>query len=683
MNTTLSQWPLPAPRRSRSHRDNPPGSDRRILRSARGAAIFAAVASLTVVLRVNGLLEGIPAVALSAVLVLLVPTARHLSLRLLINGLLAMGFTPLTWWIPERIVGVDHGTLMLAACSGILSWWIFSAKRVAPRLRRLLPVVRWIDAVPFLAGALSAMSVGTMLAVRTSLDALSIMTSRWDYQSHFSIYHMVRSHGEVIPTIPVPPNGAPWGFSEYPQGFHALLATLADLVRPVQASVDVELVSYVNLQALVSVLTAFLVVAGLCALPSVRRHPAVMAPAVAVAASAWIFGPGSIPVYDGFANFYLACGLATAAVLVILVFNRRMPIWGLAAVGAGIIGTANNWLLLLTLIAVVFIAKLWPVLRQPAMYGRSWWRLAFVVAAISLVGVSLPVLQISPLIDQGQEILGLAGGISVPDFGLTLASVVLVVTLGFANAALRAANPLLHDERHGATVACLGLFLPIGLCLWLAISQSISNGAISYYFYKYLVAVLLFALPVAVAAAGSLLPAPRRSGFVVARGKTLATALCVLAVSATQFFGFSVTGLDDAGLPPTARAITEMEEQSARLKVTPDYINRLLISAVQPQPEETVYIAAPSTIDAVLAARWHWSMRGMSSLKTTALSPLLTDIIDDYDSAPEFIAQILTEDPTMSVIVDPELYDIVRRHLVTLGLEGRLLKLAVTAKPIS
>ncbi|MBT2531851.1 hypothetical protein J7E83_06885 [Arthrobacter sp. ISL-48] len=642
---------------------------------------MAIVSSLIVLLRMNGQLEGIPAMTLAALLVLLVPTARNLSLRLLINGLLAMGFTPLTWWIPERIIGIDHGTLLLAACSGLVSWWIFSAKRVAPRLRRLLPIARWIDAVPFLAGVLSAMSVGTMLAVRTSLDALSIMTSRWDYQSHFSIYYMVRSHGEVIPTIPLPPNGAPWGFSEYPQGFHALLATLSELVRPVQTSIDAELVSYINLQALVSVLTVFLVMAALCALPSVRRNPAVMAPAIAVAAGAWIFGPGSIPVYDGFANFYLACGLATATVLLILVFHRRMPIWGLAAVGAGIIGTANNWLLLLTLIAVVFIAKLWSVLRRSGTYGRSWWRLAFVVAAFTLLGVSLPVLQISPLIDQGQEILGLAGGISVPDFGLTLASVVLVVTLGFANAALRVTRPPLQDERQAVKMACFGLFLPIGLCLWLAISQSITNGAISYYFYKYLVAVLLFALPVAVAATASLLPRPRHSGLVVTGRNSLTASLCLLSLSATQFFGFSVSGLDEIGLPPTARAVTEMEEQTARLKVTPDYVARLLVSAVQPQPAETVYIAAPSTIDAVLAARWQWGMRGRSSLKTTGLSPLLAEIIDDYNHAPEFIAQILTEDPTMSVIVDPELYETVRRHLVTLGLEGRLLKLAVSTKP--
>ncbi len=31
-----------------------------------------------------------------------------------LNGVLAMGFAPLTWWVPERNLGTDHGTLLMA-----------------------------------------------------------------------------------------------------------------------------------------------------------------------------------------------------------------------------------------------------------------------------------------------------------------------------------------------------------------------------------------------------------------------------------------------------------------------------------------------------------------------------------------------------------------------------------------
>ncbi|WP_156372238.1 hypothetical protein [Arthrobacter sp. Leaf337] len=202
---------------------------------------------------------------------------KRLSLRLLLNGLLAMGFAPLTWWVPERVLGIDHGTLLMAVTAGTISWWILSTKPARPRLRRLVPRVKWIDAVPFLAGGLAASSLGTMLAVRSAQDALSLMTDKWDYQSHFNIYFMIRSHGGVIPTIPGPSSGGAWGFAEYPQGFHALLATFADLVRPDSGSLDAELISFVNLQAAVCVVTVVLVMAGLCALPGIRRRPAALA----------------------------------------------------------------------------------------------------------------------------------------------------------------------------------------------------------------------------------------------------------------------------------------------------------------------------------------------------------------------------------------------------------------------
>ncbi|QCO99149.1 hypothetical protein FCN77_17390 [Arthrobacter sp. 24S4-2] len=631
--------------------------------------------SLVVVLRLNGVLDGILGLCFAAGLVLLLPTARYLSLRLLLNGLLAMGFAPLTWWVPERILGTDHGTLLMALSAGILSWWVLSARPGVPRLRRLMPKAEWIDAVPFLAGGLAASSLGTMLAVRSPLDALSLMTGKWDYQSHFNIYFMIRSHGGVIPTTALPSSGGTWGFSEYPQGFHALLATLADLIRPDHTALDAELVSYVNLQAVVCVLTVVLVTAGLCALPAVRRRPTAMAPVIAVAASAWIFGPGSLPVYDGFANFYLACGLATATVLALLNFGRRIPLWGLAGVGAGLVGIANNWVLLISLVAVVCIGRFWHVLRRPGGYAPAWWRTAAVVAAFTAAGVLLPVIQLSPLVQQSQQILGLTGGIELPDFGIALAVIALVVALGFANTAVPAANASLGAERRGTALASFGLFVPIGLCLWLAVSQSASNGAVSYYFYKYLIAVVLFSWPVAVAAVASILPPRSASRVIAGNGRGLTVALCVLALAATQFFGFSVTGLADAGLPPTARAVTEMEKQAARLKAAPEYVARLLAAARQPQPEDSVYIVAQGTMDRVLAARWHWTMRGRSTSKTTALSPAIGEIYKNYSRAPEIIARLLAEDPALTVIVDPELYEPVRQRLAEQGLEGRLLRL--------
>lgn len=640
-------------------------------------AAFVVAVSLVVFLRSSGLLQGVPALGLAGVLVLILPTARILSQRILFNGLILAGMVPVLWWLPERLLGTDHGTLLLAVLAGTLTWWVLSARSVRQRLRRLLPKVAWIDSVPFLAATLSALSLFTMLTIRTAADALSIMMSRWDYQSHFSIYYMIRSHGEVIPTIPRGTAGESWGFGEYPQGFHTLLATVSDILRPSVISIDSELVSYINQQALCSVATVLIVVAGMCALPAVRRRASVMAPGIAIATAAWVYGPGSIPVYEGFGNFYLACGMATATVLALLTFQRRVPVVGVAAVGAGVVGICNNWLLLVSLIAALLTTKLWSVVRHRHEYSRNWWVLAVAATAFTLLGAALPILQVIPLIGESQKILDAPGGIAVPDFGLALLTLALALVLGYGNstALARTASRRLRMERIDVSRASLGLLIPIALCVGLAVSQSINNGAISYYFYKYLIAVLLLAWPLAVVAAAALIPL-RVPGEEPVRRPGLAVALCALAVTGTQVFGFAVPGLEKAGLPPTARPLTELSSQAAHLKATPAYVYRLLQSARQPQPASTLYISGPGTVDPVLAARWHWGMRGMSSSATTKLSFDVLDISKDYSRSPEVVSRILKEHPALSVIVDPELFDPVHEYLLVHGGADRLIRLA-------
>jgi hypothetical protein len=624
----------------------------------------------------NGLLQGMPALVFAVLLVVVLPTARVLSQRILFNGLITAGMVPLSWWLPERFLGIDHGTLLLASLSGVLAWWVFSGQVWARRARRLLPRTRWVDSIPFLAALLSALSLGTMLAARSPLDVLSILTSRWDYQSHFSIYYMIRSHGEVIPTIPLGADGTTWGFAEYPQGFHALLATVSEIVRPSIASLDSELTAFIHLQAGVTALTVLIVTAGLCSIPAVRRRPALTATGTAIAVAAWVYGPGSIPAYEGFANFYLACGMATATVLALLTFQRRVPVVGVAAVSAGLVSICNNWLLLVTLVAMVLVTRLVAVVRQRSGYSRTWWILSGLICAVSLVGMALPVIQISPLIKQSQNILGAQGGIAFPDFGLALLAIVLALVLGFANRSMssRTRSWKLRAERLDISRAAMGLFIPIALCIWLAVSQSIQSGAISYYFYKYLIALLLLAWPLAAAAAAALLP-PAMPADKSTRSYGLAAGLCILAVTSTQVFGFSVPGMQTLGLPPTARPLTEMAAQQVRMTITGGFISRLLRSANQPQPESTVYISGPNGLDPVLAARWQWGMRAASSSATTDLSFEIVDIAKDYGRAPEVIGRILADNPGISVIVDPELFDPVHQYLLGRGLADRLIRL--------
>lgn len=654
----------------------PKGPRPGLTRHTRGLVVLAVVVGALIALRAHGLLQGIPALALAGLLVITVPSARNLSQRILYNGLITLGAVPLSWWLPERILGVDHGTLLLSAAGGSIAWWVFSGKSPGQRASRLIPKIRAIDSLPFLAGILSASSLGVMLAVRSPIDALAIMTSRWDYQSHFSIYHMIRSHGEVIPTIPPGAVGELWGFAEYPQGFHAMVATLSNLFRPGETSVDSEVVSYIVLQAAVCSLTVVLVVAGLCALPSVRRRGAIMAPGIAVATAAWVYGPGAIPVYGGFGNFYMACGMAAATVLTLLTVQRRLPVIAVAVVGAGLVGICNNWLLLVSLVVVIVTTKLWGVVRSPGAYSRTWWILAAAYGAITVIGIVLPLIQLIPLIRKSQEILESLGGIVVPDLGQAVLVLTLVVVLGIANisTAARTGSRYLQTERSDVAKASLGLLVPVALGTYLAVTQSLQHAAPTYYFYKYLIAVLLLAWPLAIAAAAALIPPPV-TGDATNRKIGMAAGLGVLAIAATQAFGFSLPDMDKAGFPATVRPVGEMTVQKSLLASVPAYVPRLLKSSTQQQPQSTIYIPAPGTMDPVLAARWHWGLRAQSSSTTTNLGWLVYEITKDYARAPEVIARILTENPDMSVIVDPELYGTVHPRLSPLGLDSRLIRL--------
>lgn len=675
MNTAQEQTRAASRRAPDARSENAQHGTAPILRFVAGSLAFAIVFSLVCALRAFGQLQGTLGLVVAGILIFCFPTARELSKRVLYSGLILLGLAPLTWWLPERIIGIDHGTLLLGIAGGALASYIFSARPAAHRIRELLPTAKWIDAVPFAAAALSALSVGSMITLRAPLAALTFMTSRWDFQSHFDIYYMLRTHGEAIPTIPPPATNTSWGFAEYPQGFHALLATIAELLRPRPTTLESDLVAFMNIQGLLVALTVLIVIAGICALPTIRRHPMILTPAIAIVAAAWIYGPGAIPTYEGFANFYLACGLATGTMLAALNLRNRIPISGVAAVGAGIVGVCNNWVLLISLLPVVLAIALWPVLRHPRGRGRKWWIWTSTVTALTVVGIALPVAQISPLVSHGQQILGNQGGIAQPDFGAALLPIALVIALGFANWAGRRMNPPVATDYAHMALASLGLFVPIAVCLWLAMSQIMQAGAVSYYFHKYLIAVFLFAWPLAVAAAARLLPnqplsfSKRSSPFAVK------TSFCILALVCTQVFGFSVVGLETAGLPPTARPMTEMVMQAARLSSAPTYVPRLLQSALQTQPENTFYVPAPKTIDPILAARWHWGMRAKATSVTADLSAPLSEIAMDYAHAPEVIDRILADHSSLSVIVDPEIYAAVHAKLQSTGRADRLIML--------
>jgi hypothetical protein len=203
-------------------------------------AAFAATFTGILFLRQSDVLVGKQAILVLAILLVMAPSSSLLSRRLFLNLLLLMGLAPLIWWVPEHVTGIDHGSSVLAIAGGLVAACVFAEPSLLGGVRRLVPKVRFVDLLPLAGTLLSAAALWTMLWISNGEGALSLFLTRWDYQSHFNIFEMLRQHGAVIPMIPRISPEVGWGFAEYPQGFHALVATLAELRERGVSSLELE-----------------------------------------------------------------------------------------------------------------------------------------------------------------------------------------------------------------------------------------------------------------------------------------------------------------------------------------------------------------------------------------------------------------------------------------------------------
>ena len=280
-------------------------------------------AAAVILLRAAGLLDGFWIIPLFLVLLLAIPVAKTLSRRILLIFPVLLGAVPLLWWVPWPEWFMDRGTLILALAAGALAGTASFYAASGRRITALVPQIRLIDVIPLAAGAAAAVVQWNLLNVRRAEDALLLLVQRWDNASHFDMFHMIRTEGQVIPLLPAGPDGSTWSFADYPQGFHSLLATLAELVHGTGSRpVGDELVSFAILTPVVIILSAVLVAAGLCALPVIRRHTVAGIAIVALVSAGWTLGPGSASYMNAFPNFYLAAALAASAVLLALSMDR-------------------------------------------------------------------------------------------------------------------------------------------------------------------------------------------------------------------------------------------------------------------------------------------------------------------------------------------------------------------------
>lgn len=474
--------PLPVARPAAPH---PRGADRFLALSAGALA-----AAVVVLLRAAGLLEGWAVVALTVPLVLALPTSRLGVRRLLLAAGVTAGLVPALWWVDLPLGGVGRAGALLACLAGaVVTTALWQGPgRVRARTREiLLPRWRAVDLAVAGTAALAAVTTRGLLAVRTGPEALARLLPAWDSSAHVDMVLMLRHHGAVLPTLGASPSGAPWKFADYPQGYHALVATLMELMAPAPRPTDAELVLFVHAHAVAFGAAAVVLVAGLCALPTAPARPVTTLLAATGLAGVFLLGPGAYAAGAGFPNFVLAGAAAGAAVLLALTVPRVTLPLPAAALGGLLVGVAQSWALLC---AVAVPAVLLVVVgrgRRAWRGTRTQWTAVGLVVLATCTGMLQAALTLRHL--SASEVLVIPGGIAIPNAGLAMAIVAGALALCLAPGGHRRLPPVAGVVAVGvATAAAVGAL------------QLVSAGELSYYFWKLVLGLTLVA-SVALAAA--------------------------------------------------------------------------------------------------------------------------------------------------------------------------------------
>jgi len=649
---------------------------RRGLRAARAVGLGAVAAGAVLFGRMSGVLDGMAGLVVAAALVLLIPTSRDFSRRILVAGCLLLGWVPVLWWWDLPVGTLGRATLGLAALAGALGAWVGAAARPGRRLLRLLPRLRVVDALVPLCTAAGLLVLSPWLQTKSAVRTLGMLMSGWDNSAHFNMVHMIRRYGVTVDAMASPPTGGSWQYASYPEGFHAVVATIIEvMIGPVRGDLGTELLAYSQAVALLVIAVTVMVVVGICSLPVLRRRPSLAIPLGGFAGAVFLIGPGSNAIQGGFGNFVVAAALVAAlALLAVTTVRVPMPLQ-LAALGGAVVGIATGWVLLLALALPALLVVLLPFRRS--RWRASWGRIAGSVAVLVAVVCCLVRTAVVVSRVEVESPLTLTGGIVAPSVGLVTAA-----TFGMLGACLLIGPGRLGPLGRGTGVRVTALMgVPLvgaAVAIGLATVQIQTNGAVTYYGYKFMTGLVVVLLVLLTVPIGCALARFRRSAGMLRRGRGVLASL-VMTVAATQVFGLTLptdpelaaTVTDRAGttgtsgvtggvaaLAPTLPAGLANRAQQMRTLLEPPttaylaaQVELLLRRGAVTGPAFYVDIPSDNRVSYQLAAQWYLSLTDTwtSAANKTAVSIRLGD--RSYAAGAEAVRRLLEADPDNVVVV--------------------------------
>lgn len=634
------------------------------VRTIRGVLVGGTLIALVVTARRAGVLQGAVAVATLAMACLSVPVSRQLSRRVLVAGTVLLGWFPMAWWFPAPFPSFGRSGLLLALLLGGLGAWVASGCSPRGRLASLVPHLRAVDVLPFIAAIISIAALRDLFAARTGSRVLALLLPGWDHSSHYAMVHMIRDFGVVTYAAPLTSHGETPSFAMYPQGFHAAVAaTMELLTSPAAGSAIDELVVYAHALALVVIVAVTALVAGICALPRLRRRLAVAAPLVTLVTAGFVTGPGATALQDGFPNYVVACALVGMAVLLIVPLERVISPVILGAIGGAIVGIAYGWAFLLVLVLFVLPALILPLSRTRWRASRGQWLAAFaiVLAVTFLLLAVVELLSAIPVSLATQ--LAAPGAVTSPPIWMVITMV--VGSAGLTLVVVTRARGAPKGAAGGTALRTAALAsLPIGgaiIAIAIAVLQVRATATISYYFWKFATGLELVCLVVIAAAVAALVSA-RPHGSSTRRSRIIAvTSSALLVFVASQTFGYLGRTFVRSGVS---------QEASAWRRATgPNPTGERLLAALHVQEREmnrrVFFLSYPrdARTNPVLAGQWYMALTGTYTDERSRVVNLVLTPMSSSQSAAACATTILREDPTGLIVVGPDVLDAVRRNV--------------------
>jgi hypothetical protein len=629
-------------------------------RVLRGLVVGGSLVAVVVAARRSGLIHGEIALAVAALGALAIPSSTQLSRRIVLVGAITLGWLPMAWWLPAPFPPLGRMTLFLALLYGSLGAWVASASAPRARLSAMMPRLRRVDALPFLAALASAGALSFLLSARTGSRVLTLLMAGWDHTAHYAMTHMIRDFGVVTNMAPAVVNGENTSFTTYPQGFHAAAAAVMELLTSTTVGpADAELVVYAHALAIIIIAAVTSVTAGICALPQLRRRPAVAAPLVAIVTAGFVTGPGSTALFNGFPNFVMAIALVGIVILLVIPLHRVVSPVALLAIGGAVVGIAHNWALLLSLAGVALLALALPLSRTRWRASRSRWVMASAIA-LATAGAVLSAMRVLST-HQFSALMITQGGAVPPAIGLLLA--VVLGSAGLCVAVFAVTSRRMTSARSGAAVrtATLVLVPIVGIAVagFIVHLQLRASSVVGYYLWKYVVALELACLVLASAAAANLTVAlPQIKISRMSRGAVaIASALGV--VAASQAFGYAGPSLAGFGVwqgEPTTQTRESLLTQSA----VPNPTGERLLAALHVQEQDltrfVIFLPYPqdNRTHPILAAQWYQSLTGTWTDQRARLAGSPACVGTTADEAAACATAILSEDPTRLIVVGPD-----------------------------